>query len=406
MKLTNTQVSQSKANPNKDTKLSDGAGLYLHIKKAGGKYWRMSYRFHAKQKTLAIGVYPAVSLKQARDARTKAKEQLAQGIDPSQKKQADKLQVRIEAANTFETVGKLWHEKKSHEWSVTHAKDVIDSLERDVYPYIGHVSITEINTPMLNKVLDRVQQRGSLETAKRLRQRCSGIFTYGISSGICENDPAAFLRDVLKKPQKQHLPALAANEVPAYLDALELCEMSVQTRLAIKLMMLTFVRNSELREACWEEFDLEKGLWVIPAERMKKKNQGEHVVPLVPQALEALRQLQVLNGHREFLFPMQKDPRRPMSDGAIAAVIKRIGYRGRMTVHGYRSIASSVLNESGLFNPDAIERQLHHKEANAVRAAYNRAEYLAERTEMMQWWANWVDNCRSSNVVFPKFGEG
>ena len=193
-------------------------------------------------------------------AREAAKDLLAKGIDPSQQKQNEKLNQRADAANTFEAVGCLWHERKSHEWSKTHSKDVITSLENDIYPYLGKTPITEITTPMLNKVLDRVQKRGSLETSKRLRKRCSGIFRYCVASGICDHDPAEFLRDVLKKPQKQHLPALAPHGVPAYLDALYFCDITFQTRFSIKLMMLTFVRSSELRKSRWDEFNFDGAL--------------------------------------------------------------------------------------------------------------------------------------------------
>ena len=403
MKLTELQIKQAKGKE-KQYKLADGGGLTLLVKPKGNKYWQLRYRMYGKAKTLSIGVYPSVTLKQAREAREKAKKQLAENIDPSQQKQVNKLGNLERSANTFEVVGRLWIERKSHEWSETHIKDTTRSLEVNVFPFVGHIPITDITTPVLVGVLEKVQNRGSLETSKRLRQRCSGIFRYGIAAGLCESDPAEYLKDVLKKHKKQNLAALSPDEIPGYLDALDGGNMEVQTRLAIKLMMLTFVRNSELRCARWSEFDFDNAQWIIPAERMKKKDQGEHVVPLSKEAMEVLRQLQNISGHRELVFPQKRDPKRPMTDATITRVIHRIGYKGRMTVHGYRSVASTILNESSQFNPDAIERQLHHKESNAVRAAYNRAEYIEERTRMMQWWADWIVSCRNQgNVMYRKF---
>ena len=403
MKLTELQIKQAKGKE-KQYKLSDGGGLTLLVKPKGNKYWQLRYRMYGKAKTLSIGVYPSVTLKQAREAREKAKKQLAENIDPSQQKQVNKLGGLERSANTFEVVGRLWIERKSHEWSATHIRDTTRSLEVNIFPFVGHIPITDITTPVLVGVLDKVQNRGSLETSKRLRQRCSGIFRYGIAAGLCENDPAEYLKDVLKKHKKQNLAALSPDEIPAYLDALDNGNMEVQTRLAIKLMMLTFVRNSELRCARWEEFDFDNALWTIPAERMKKKDQGEHFVPLSKEAVEVLLKLKDITGHRELVFPQKRDPKRPMTDATITRVIHRIGYKGRMTVHGYRSVASTILNESSQFNPDAIERQLHHKESNAVRAAYNRAEYIEERTRMMQWWADWIVRCRNNgNVMYRRF---
>lgn len=405
MPLTNTQVTQSKAKE-KSYKLSDSGGLYLEVTKTGSKYWRLKYRFLKKEKLLSIGVYPAISLKQARQARERAKELLAQGIDPSQDKQEKQRQAQAVTADIFSEVAKRWFKVKKGEWSKVHTDDVWTSLERDIFPKLGHIPITGITAPMLLKVLEGVQDRGSIETSKRLRQRCNGIFNYGKAVGVCENNPADGLSEALLRPKKQNYPALSEEELPEYFKAIAQCDMQMQTRIAIKLMTLVFVRSSELREARWDELDMESLQWIIPSVRMKKKDQGDHVVPLSTQAVELLESLREINGHREFLFVQVGNPRKPMSDGTIAGVIKRIGYRGRMTVHGYRSVASSALNESSLFNPDAIERQLHHKERNNSRAAYNRAEYLDERTKMMQWWADKVDALvDGGNTLCPNLGE-
>lgn len=403
MPLTNTQVSQSKPKE-KDYRLPDVNNLYLLVKPTGRKYWRYDYAINGKRKTLAIGVYPAVSLKRAREVHKEAQELKAQGIDPSQKKQADALQTRLDTANTFQKIAELWIERKAHESKQATVNNIERCLAKDIYPYIGDTPISEITPQLLTKTLQRVEKRGSLETAKRLRQWCSGVFRYAIASGICETDPADYLKDVLKKPKGKHFPSVPLDEFPAYLKALELVDTNVQTKLANKLIMHTFVRHADLREATWEEFDLEKALWIIPADRKKTSSNGDHVIPLTPQVLEVLQQLKMLNGHRELLFPQAKDPRQPMSEGCLRKLIERAGYKGKMCAHGYRTIFTTAAYESGMFRREVIESQMHHAEKNKVVNAYNRAEYQEERIELMHWYSGWLDSQMGGNVVYPKFG--
>jgi integrase len=397
-----------KAQPrNQDYKLSDGEGLYLLVSKSGAKYWRMKYRFAGKEKVLALGVYCApkdtpnssnpISLAKARKLKQEERKILHLGRDPATERKKSKVTTKNETENTFEKVANDWITLKAHTWSPDHAIDVKRSLEAYIFPSVGRLPITQVTSPMLTAILSPLQKRGALETSKRLRQRCSSIFNYGKALGVCIDDPAAPLKEILIPPKKKNLPALTIDEFPEFLSKLRRYNCNYQTMLAMKFMMLTFVRTSELIGARWDEIDFQKKIWNIPKERMKRKR--PHFVPLSNQALEVLTELKEMSGNWELVFIKRGAPRKPMSNVTILRVIERLGYKGRMTGHGFRTIASTALNESGLFNPDAIERQLSHEQEDDIRAAYNRAEYFEQRVTMMQWWATQIDLMQDSQPV-------
>ena len=397
-----TDLQARKAKPReKDYKLSVERGLYLLVKASGARYWRMKYRYNGKEKTLSFGVYPEVTLAEAMERLDKSRRMLRDDLDPGLEKKKGKLKQLSESANTFEKVSRLWIEMKSKKWAPRHSERVTRSLEADVFPVIGNIAMHEIDTLMLRTCIDPIQNRGALDIASRVRQRCDQIFEYGRAIGVCTSNPATPLKVVMIPPVKQHFPALAPEEMPDFLIKLRAFNSTVQTRLSIRLLMLTFVRTSELIEAKWEEIDFENQIWNIPASRMKQNK--VHCVPLSTQSIDCLTQLKTITGTCELLFPKRGSRREPMSNSTILRVIERIGYKGRMTGHGFRSVASSVLNESGLFDFDAIERQLSHQDRDGVRAAYNRAKYMNERCRMMQWWADTVESYENpSRIVFPK----
>ncbi|MBT3448925.1 MAG: tyrosine-type recombinase/integrase [Bacteroidetes Order II. Incertae sedis bacterium] len=398
-----TDLAAKRAKPKeKDYKLSVERGLYLQVKTNGAKYWRMKYRFAGKEKTLSFGVYPEVSLAEAMDRLDTARRLLRDDTDPGLEKKKAKLRRRIENDATFETVAREWVTMKSKKWAPRHTERVLRSLELDIFPSIGNVPISQIDSVLLRSVIDPIQSRGALDIASRVRQRCGSVFRYGMATGVCTTDPAEPLKVVMETPVKKHFPALSANEMPEFLTKVRAYNCTVQTRLAMRFLMLTFVRTIELIGARWDEIDFEESIWNIPSERMKE-NQS-HFVPLSTQSIECLNQLHLVTGKCELLFPKRGTSREPMSNSTILRVIERIGYKGRMTGHGFRSVASSILNESGLFDFDAIERQLSHQDRDDVRAAYNRAKYMNERRRMMQWWADKLDSLENpSQIVYPMF---
>jgi len=406
MPLTDTSVKNAK--PRDDGKvnpLSDGNSLYLWVMPNGAKYWRMTYRFGGKQKTLALGVYPDTSLKMAREKRDEAKRRLSDGNDPSIQRRADKLAAKIAATNTFEAITKEWHAKESHEWSVVHAQRVMSAMEHHIFPYIGHLPVADIKPLELLEVLRKVERAGNIDTAKRLRQRCSAVFRLAILTGRCTSDPAAPLTDALKTQQAEPRKALKREDIPDFLEALGKYDGTKQTKLMMELMLLTFTRVGEMAAARWEEIDFEAELWTIPPEHRKlpeksKKTAPPHLVPLAGRAIEILRDLQGISGGREHVFPNRNDPKRPMSPETLRRALHSMGFKGKADVHGFRSTASTILNETG-FNPDAIERQLSHSEGNKVRAAYNRAEYMKERRSMMKWWGDYIDSVKDGGRVIP-----
>lgn len=369
-------------------RLFDGDGLYLEILPAGGKYWRFKYQFAGKEKRLAFGVYPEVSLADARERRSAARKMVATGNDPGQvKKEARRLLIQ-KHENTFELVAREWHDNRLSKWTPTHAKKTLKRLEMHVFPQIGTRPISDISTSELLSVMRKIEEHGA-EIAHRLLQVCGQVFTYAVITDRVSINPAVSLRGALKPVVRNNHAFLKPNEIPEYLKKMAVYDGAIQTRLALRFLLLTFVRTAELRGAAWTEIDLDKAEWRIPAERMKMRD--PHIVPLSRQAVSVLREMKPLSHNSKFVFPNQHKPSGQMSENTILYALYRMGYHSRATGHGFRSTASTVLNESG-FSPDVIERQLAHSERDKVRAAYNHAQYLPERRKMMQWWADYLDN--------------
>ena len=402
MKLNARQVDAAKPRE-KAYKLADGAGLYLEVVPSGSRYWRMKYRFNGKEKRMAFGVYPAVSLAQARALRDEAKKKLAEGIDPSFAKKEEKLVRDVQLNNTFQSVALEWHGTKASRWSEGYASDIIEAFNKDIFPYIGQQPVNEIKPLVLLNVLRRMESRGATEKAKKVRQRCSEVFRYAIVTGRAEYNPAADLTSAMSGHESKHYPFLTVEELPDFFKALSGYTGSPLVVLAARLLILTGVRTGELRGAFWSEFDLEKAVWEIPAERMKMKR--PHLVPLSTQALEIVQQLKVMSGQYPLVFPGRNDPRKTMSEASINQVFKRIGYTGKVTGHGFRHTMSTILHEEG-FNTAWIETQLAHVDKNAIRGTYNHAQYLDGRREMMQWYADYIDELgRAGAVVEGMFGK-
>ncbi|QPS90987.1 tyrosine-type recombinase/integrase [Atlantibacter hermannii] len=394
MKLNARQVDAAKPRE-KAYKLADGAGLYLEVAPSGSRYWRMKYRFNGKEKRMAFGVYPAVSLAQARALRDQAKKKLAEGIDPSFAKKEEKLVRDVQLNNTFQAVALEWHGTKVSRWSEGYASDIIEAFNKDIFPYIGQQPVNEIKPLVLLNVLRRMESRGATEKAKKVRQRCSEVFRYAIVTGRAEYNPAADLTSAMSGHESKHYPFLTVEELPDFFKALAGYTGSPLVVLAARLLILTGVRTGELRGAFWSEFDLEKAVWEIPAERMKMKR--PHLVPLSTQALEIVQQLKVMSGQYPLVFPGRNDPRKTMSEASINQVFKRIGYTGKVTGHGFRHTMSTILHEEG-FNTAWIETQLAHVDKNAIRGTYNHALYLEGRREMMQWYADHINANHNSCI--------
>ncbi|MCB1557001.1 MAG: integrase arm-type DNA-binding domain-containing protein [Alphaproteobacteria bacterium] len=400
MKLTDTACKNSKPK-DKPYKKSDGGGLYLLINPTGSKYWRLKYRYLNKEKMLSFGVYPIVSLADAREERDKAKRLLAQGIDPATAKKDEKKKIVRNAQNTFKAVALEWHENQKGRWSENHSNNVLHRLERDIFPFIGTEPIATIEAPDLLDVLRKIEKRGALDIAGRTRQICGQIFRYGIQTGRCKRDPSRDLQGALKTRKTEHFAALEIKEIPAFLQALERNDARLynRTRRAIKLSMFTFCRPGEIRQARWEEIDMEAKEWVIPAERMKMKR--AHIVPLCRQSLAILKEQKEETGNLNtpWVFPSQVRPKEPMSDGTVNVAIKKLGYQGRMTAHGFRALARTTIREKLGYDPDVIECQLAHKAAGPLGEAYNRAQFLDKRRKMMTDWANYLDSIASEGKV-------
>ena len=395
MALTDRAARNSKP-ADKQQKLYDAGGLFLLVTPEGGKYWRLKYRFGGKEKALALGVFDQVSLAEAREARNNAKRLLKDGVDPGMAKKQDRLAAAVSSANTFEAIAGEWVEQQRNRWTSGHAERVQNSMMVDLFADLGGRPVADIKASEILAVLRKVEKRGAHETTHRLLQRCSAVLRYAVVTNRLEHNVASDLRGALKAPVRANHPALSAAELPAFLKALDAYDGHLQTRLALKLLTLTFVRSGELRGAEWTEFDTAGAEWRIPAERMKMKT--EHVVPLSSQALEILEQLRALSGRGRLLFPNQAKPNACMSENTMLYALYRMGYHSKATGHGFRATASTILNEQG-WKPDAIERQLAHAERNKVRAAYHRSEYLDDRRKMMQGWADYLDGLRAGGNV-------
>lgn len=387
MALTDTTIRTAKPRE-KQFKLSDSRGLYLLVKPNGGKYWRLKYQHGGKEKLLALGVYPEISLKEAREKCDHARKIIREGIDPCVARKEEKHQIMLQTENSFNSIALEWHEVRKHAWTTRHADYVLRRLQLDVLPTLGHRPLAEIKPPELLSIIRSIEARGAIDIAHRILQTCGQIFRYAIASGRAERDISTDLRGALKTRKKSHFAAIKEVELPEFLAKLKEYDGHIQTKLAIQLLMLTFVRTSELRAARWEEIDLDKAEWRIPAERMKMRK--EHIVPLSKQVIEVLQQLKALNGDQGYVFLNRTNPHKCMSENTILYALYRMGYHSRATGHGFRATASTILNEQG-YRPDVIERQLAHSERNKVRASYNHAEYLPERRQMMQEWADYLE---------------
>lgn len=396
MALTNTAIKNAKPQ-DKLYRLADANGLCLEVTPAGSKLWRYRYRFEGKAKMMALGAYPAITLAAARTKRDEARAALDEGIDPNAKKRADK-QERLQASTTFETLADEWYQYKAPLWSESTRYKARLYLDNDILPVIGAKPVNSITRPDLVALVRKVEDRGTLNAAGKIRQWLSQIFRHGLASGIAESNPATDL-DVVAAPtgDTRHHPCIPYAELPELLTKLDAANIHVITRLAIRLLILTAVRPGELRQAPWSEFDLDSATWTIPKERMKARR--PHVVPLPTQAVELLHELHAISGEYTLAFPGQQNPDRPMSENTINKALRQMGYKGRQTGHGFRHLLSTELNGRG-YNRDWIERQLAHGDKNEIRDTYNHATYLDQRRSMMQDWADSIDAAlKGSNVV-------
>ncbi len=402
MKLTALACRNAKPT-DKAYKLADGAGMFLLVQPSGARYWRLKYRYAGKEKLLALGVFPETSLAEARQKRDAARKLLDAGEDPANAKRERKRQIIEKSEQTFERIAREWHKKGSTQWTAGYAAKIIDSLEQDVFPRIGKRPIADISAKDMMDMLDRIEARGALETASRVKQRCSAVFNYAITKLLATTNPVLPLRGSFQAPKNKNHARLKIEEMPEFMQRLAAYDGRKQTALAIRFLAYTFVRTGELRHARWSEFDLDAAQWRIPAERMKMKEQ--HLVPLSKQVVALLQELKAFNGDGELVFPGDRVASKPMSENTILFALYRMGYRSKMTGHGFRGIASTALNEMG-YRADVIERQLAHTERDGVRAAYNHAQYLPERIAMMQHWADYLDAISTGNkVVTGNFGK-
>ncbi|ECO1013880.1 tyrosine-type recombinase/integrase, partial [Salmonella enterica subsp. enterica serovar Newport] len=379
----------------------DSGNMFLLVHPNGSRYWRLRYRFRGKEKTLALGVYPDVSLSDAREKRDAARKLIAEGIDPCEQKRANKS--LPDTAQTFETVARQWH-RSNKKWSESHSEKVLKSLETHVFPLIGSRDITTLKTPDLLLPVKVAEAKEIFEIAARLQQRIAAVMRYAAQSGIISYNPAMDMAGALTTVKRQHRPALPLNRISELLVRLDGYKGQILTRLAAKLTLLIFIRSSELRFARWPEIDFEKAMWTIPPERkpiegVKYSHRGskmrtEHLVPLSGQALDLLKQIHAISGEHELVFTGDHNPWKPMSENTVNNALRLMGYDTKVDVcgHGFRAMACSSLIESGLWSKDAVERQMSHQERNGVRAAYiHKAEFLDERRLMLQWWADFLD---------------
>lgn len=390
MKLTARQVETAKPN-DKDYKLSDGNGLVLLVKTSGAKYWRYRYTFAGKEKMLAIGVYPVVSLAAARQKRDEARQNVAAGVDPVRAKNYGAAAAKAKTI-TFQEITLEWQEFKRPRWSVNYAEDMLEAFNLHIFPAIGALPVVDIEPVVMLSALRKIESRGSVARAAKIRRWCSEVFRYAIATGRAKFNPAGELKSAMITPQSAHYPSLKAEELPAFLAAVDAFTGSFLAKLGLKILMLTGLRTKELRHSKWEWVDLDgERVWSIPAEVMKMSR--PHIIPLSSQLVALLRELKTFSGRYENMFPGSHDPSKIMSGNAINGVISAIGYKGKVVGHGFRHTMSTILNDQG-FNPDWIELQLAHVDKNLIRGTYNQALYLDGRREMMQWYADYIDKLR------------
>lgn len=409
MALTDAKIRAAKPDE-KPYKLADSGNMFLLVHPNGSRYWRLRYRFLGKEKTLALGVYPEVSLSEAREKRDEARKQIAANIDPCEQKRVKKSVPDV--AHSFEAIARQWH-SSNKKWSESHSDKTLKSLETHVFPFIGARDITALKTPDLLVPVKAAEAKEIYEIASRLQQRISAIMRYAAQSGIISYNPAVDMAGALTTVKRQHRPALALNRTTELINRINAYKGQLMTRLATKLTLLIFIRSSELRFARWPEIDFEKSMWTIPSEReplpgVKHSHRGSkmrtpHLVPLSRQALEILKQIHTMSGEHELIFTGDHNPWKPMSENTVNNALRLMGYDTKVDVcgHGFRAMACSSLIESGLWSKDAVERQMSHQERNGVRAAYiHKAEFLDERRLMLQWWADFLD-ANQEKVISP-----
>ena len=403
MALTDLQVKNAKPTV-KPYKLSDGGGLFLLVHSNGGRYWRLAYRFGGKQKNLALGIYPDISLADARDRREQARKLLANDTDPGAVKQEQKARVAALSEHSFEIIAREWFVKHSPNWKENHSSKILARLENDMFPWIGARPISEIAAPALLAAIRRIETRGALETAHRVLAICGQVFRYAVATGRAERDPTGDLRGALPPVKRgNHFAAITEpKKVGELLRDIDGYQGSFIVQCAFKLSPMLFVRPGELRRMEWTELDLEKAEWLIPAEKMKMG--VTHIVPLSTQAVAILREIQPLTLRGKYVFHGERDHDRPMSDNAIRSALRRMGWANdEMTPHGFRAMASTILDNMG-YKQEWLERQLAHEEPNKIKAAYKREAwrmYLPERTAMMQAWADYLDKLKVGAAVIP-----
>jgi integrase len=377
----------------------DEKGLYIDVRPNGSRYWRLRYRLDGRERLFALGVYPKVTLAKARSLRDEAYALIERGRDPLTERQATQRASRASKARTFEAVALECIEQRGARWDARYRERQLSRLQQNIFSSLGALAIAEIEAPEVRAALRKIEARDATQMALRTRQLCSQVFRYGIAAGYCKSDPASFITGAMKPHVGHHMAAVSVEEFPQLLRDMDECR-ETQPRLGLQLVALTFLRSNELLRAEWPEIDVEKAVWTVPATRMKMRS--PHLVPLARQSLDILEQLRALNGDFRYVFA-GINPGRPMNGKTLLNALHRLGYHKRQTVHGFRSIASTVMNEARkpggerTFYPDVIERQLAHCERNAVRRAYNRAEYWPERVTMMQWWADHLDELRKTD---------
>lgn len=402
MALTDVGVRNAKPK-DKLYRLFDERGMYLEVSAAGGKWWRLKYRFGGKEKRLSLGVYPDVGLREARDRRDAARKLLANGVDPSIERKVQKAATVERSANSFEAVAREWFARQSPGWAATHADKIMGRLAKDVFPWLGGRAIAEIKAPDVLAVLRRVEARGALDTAHRVHQNCGQVFRYAVATGRAERDVSADLRGALPAARHTHFASVTEpREVAGLLRALDAFQGTFVVQCALRLAPLLFVRPGELRTADWAQFDLEKAQWRYTVSKTKT----EHLVPLATQAVAILRELEALTGQRKYVFP-GRDVKKPMSGAAINAALRRMGFdtKTEITGHGFRAMARTILHEQLRFPSEVIEHQLAHKVSDSLGTAYNRTKFIDDRIVMMQRWADYLDELKSSDKVDPvRFG--
>ena len=400
-KLSATQVRNAKPQ-DKPYKLSDGQGLYLNVTETGLKTWRYRFRIDGKETTYTLGEYPAMTLEQARLARHAARETVKAGINPTdirRKEKQEKIEAQLSAknafSNSFKTVAMEWLDLQRTRWSDGHTDSVLGTFAREVFPVIGDMAVDSIPPPIILDIARTVENRGAQEMARKTLQRISAVFRFAIQTGRATYNPAAEMKGALRPKETKHMTAISTDELPQFLQRLESADLHTTTRLALQFLILTAARTTEVRGATWEEIDLDTKLWNIPGTRMKMN--VPHTVPLSRQAVAILRRCATLFGQNGLVFPGIRQESKQLSENTMLYAMYRLGYHSQATVHGFRAVFSTIANEAG-FNADVIERALAHKEKNLVRAAYHRSEYLEQRRELMQWWADYLDALKKSAI--------